>query len=132
VRVSSLSLALLCYGTLISGCDFVSRRPMPANVPRGALRIPMIGKSTGWVKCSLESGDVRCVTFNINGVVIRDDVFLPYDDGPSITAAELQIVPDESSADYVWLTNGRLLLPRTDFSEHKEFAERILKPQAPR
>jgi len=92
----------------------------------------MIGKSTGWVKCSLDSSDTRCVVFNINGVVVRDDIFLPFDGGPTVTASELQIARDDSGADYVWLRHGRLLLPRTNFDEHKEFARRILKPESPR
>jgi hypothetical protein len=72
------------------------------------------------------------VVFKINGAVVRDDVFLPFDGGPAVTASELQIAPDDSGADYVWLTNGRLLLPRTNFAEHKEFAGRILKPGSTR
>jgi len=132
VTTSCLRLMLLCPAMLVAGCDFVSRKPMPSNVPRDAVEIPMIGKSTGWVKCSLDSSDTRCVVFNINGVVVRDDIFLPFDGGPTVTASELQMARDDSGADYVWLRHGRLLLPRTNFDEHKEFARRILKPESPR
>jgi hypothetical protein len=102
--------------------------PIPSSVPAGAVEIPTIGKSHGWVACSIESSQTRCRVFNQLGETITDDVFLPFDGGVAPTAADLTIEPFETSYEYVRLQSGRLLLPRTNFLEHKEFAERVLEP----
>ena len=102
--------------------------PVPRSVPAGAVEIPMIAKSHGWAMCSIEGSQARCRVFNQKGETITDDVFLPFDGGVAPSAAELTIEPFETSPDYVRLKNGRLLLPRTNFAEHKAFAERMLAP----
>ena len=88
----------------------------------------MIGKSHGWAMCSMEGGQTRCRVFNQKGKAITDDVFLPFDGGAPPDAADLMIEPSGTSPDYVRLKNRRQLLPRTNFAEHKEFAERVLEP----
>ena len=105
-----------------------SYHPMPSTVPAGAVEIPMIGKSHGWVTCSIESSETRCRVFNQLGETITDDVFLPLDGGAAPDVTDLTIEPLETSYEYVRLKSGRLLLPRTNFAEHKEFAERMLEP----
>src|SRR5262245_23137817 len=125
--MSDMRWTLLVLALLALSCDWRPYHSMPATVPKDAVEIPMIGKSKGWAKCWLDRKDTRCRIFNINGEVVADDVFLPLDGGADITASELHLVAEDTSPDYVWLTNGRVLLPRTNFAEHKEFADRILK-----
>ena len=38
--------------------------PMPSSVPAGAVEIPLIAKSRGWVACSIEAAETRCRVFN--------------------------------------------------------------------
>ena len=76
-----------------------------------------------WERCSYEpKEDVNhCQIFNAGGRVLWDEVFLPYDGGKAAKDSELKIVSDSDIAgpQYVCLTNGRILIPKSDFENQK-------------
>jgi hypothetical protein len=104
-----------------------SADPRPANVPDDAVPIPYIAKSRLWAKCWVEGMDTRCRIFNGAGELLQDDVFVTYARRTSVAASDLVVVPERSGADYLWLKNGEMLLPQTNYPEHRRNAEKIVQ-----
>jgi hypothetical protein len=96
--------------------------PRPRNVAADAVRIPG-GKTQWWIKCEYKHNVNTCQVFNAGGAVLHDEVFLPDDGGAAVVESELRIDPTRSNSARVWLENGRVLLPSTDFARHKEFLD---------
>jgi hypothetical protein len=80
-----------------------------------------------WQQCTpAKAGQgVHCRIWNGAGLVLEDEEFLPYDGGSPAEAEELKISPDSTfpGPDRVFLTNGRILLPRSRFDELKIFVD---------
>jgi hypothetical protein len=114
-------LCLLFFGPLsCSNPDPVR----PHHVPSGATFV-YSGKTGTWQTCEIKSGSVFCQIFNEGGVVLFDEKFLPYD-GMSITDSnELTISRDGlyPSPTRITLTNGRILLPRSQFEREKQLLD---------
>jgi hypothetical protein len=104
-----------------------SPEPRPTNVPTDAIPIPYIAKSRLWAKCWTENTQTRCRIFNGAGKLLHDDVFVSYAQGTSVAASDLEIVPERSGADYLWLKNGDILLPETNYSGHRQSMEQIIQ-----
>jgi len=101
--------------------------PKPGNVPDDAVPIPYIAKSRLWVKCWVAGTETRCRIFNGGGDLVQDDVFVTYEHGTSVAASDLAIEPELSGPDHVWLKNGQILLPQTNYPEHRRNVERIVQ-----
>lgn len=125
--LAGLTAVALLYAAFVI-YQFVDIERIPPTVPGDAIEIPLPSKTHGWVKCAIERSETRCQVFNPGGETITDDVFLAIDGGSAITVNELNIDANRTGTTYVRLKNGRLLLPRTNFEEHKAFAERVLEP----
>lgn len=97
----------------------------PSNVPADALRIQ--GADTQWwIRCWREAEANWCHVFNAAGVTLHNEVFLPYDGGSPLAAHDLDIDPMRSDSGHVWMKNGRILLPSTDFARRRELLKRTL------
>jgi hypothetical protein len=86
------------------------------------------GSKVGWwEQCAgaSESQTVRCRIWNEAGLVLEDEEFLPYDGGASPSAEDLKISgnPAFPGPDRIFLTNSRVLLPRSRFDELKKFVD---------
>jgi hypothetical protein len=101
--------------------------PKPANVPDDAVPIPYIAKSRLWAKCQLEGADTRCRILNSAGKLLQDDVFVTYAHQASVAASDLAIVPERSGPDHLWLKNGEILLPKTNYQEHRRNVEKLVQ-----
>lgn len=86
------------------------------------------GNSGGWwQECTpVKAGQAaRCRIWNGVGLSLEDEEFLPYDGGITPAGEELKIARDAafSGPDRIFLTNGRILLPRSRFDELKVFVD---------
>jgi hypothetical protein len=131
--VLSVAVALLfCFA-----CGHEPNVIRPANVPSDATYVAG-GKVGGWwQQCGPATGGqaVHCRIWNGAGLVLYDEQFLPYDGGLPPTAEELKISPDPTfpGPDRIFLTNKRVLLPRSRFDELKKFVDWLEdKASAPR
>lgn len=123
-RCASFS-GVFALSLLVQACSSTNPEPpRPKNVPLDAVRLGH-AKGPQRAVCSFEKAVNRCRVFNAGGVLLRDDVFLPYDGGPAVPAADLRIRWQCSQIDSLCLENGRYLLPRTDFERHKELLEKM-------
>jgi hypothetical protein len=104
-----------------------SSDPKPANVPDDAVPIPYIAKSRLWAKCWVEGTDTRCRIFSSAGKPLQDDVFVRYADKASVAASDLVIVPERSGPDHLWLKNGEILLPETNYLQHRRNVEKLVQ-----
>jgi hypothetical protein len=100
----------------------------PSNVPLDATYIEGGEVGGWWQHCSFDSGnDVnRCQIYNAGGVVLSDEVFLPYDGGKALTSSLLKIDGDSYLAagpNYVCLKDGRILIPKSHFQDYKSFID---------
>ncbi|WP_031497556.1 hypothetical protein [Bryobacter aggregatus] len=131
-------LALLVLQS--TGCSWFDQ-PMfleyrrPQNVPTDAVLV-QLAKGGVWQKCNVASatGKNRCQIFNWKGELLYDEIFLPYDQGPTIEFSDLRI-PKYAAAvgpDWVCLENGRILLPESRFEQLKEFLDRTTPKDSPR
>ena len=116
-----LVILLIC-----AACEHKSEHVRPANVPPDAVFV--IGPKIGWwQQCTANTGSqpVHCRIWNQVGKVLEDEEFLPYDEGPPPTVNELKIAPDPPFAgpDRIFLTNNRILLPKSRFAELKKFVD---------
>lgn len=66
-----------------------------------------------------------CQVFNAEGLIIYDEPFRPYDLGPVIATKDLVIDPEHSDITRIYLRNGRVLLPSSDFDRHKALLDDI-------
>lgn len=131
------TLAIVAAGALTLvphlNVQLSSPEPKPANVPDDAVAIPYIAKSLLWAKCWVDGTHNRCRIFNGAGKLLQDDVFITYSRESSVAAADLVIVPQRSGPDYLWLKNGEILLPVTNYPEHRRSVEKLvqsLKPES--
>lgn len=109
VAVVGASVLIAIFGAYRAAPVVVKR---PGNVPSDAVLIPGGKVLTSWARCAIEKdAEVHCQIFNEDGWIRHDDIFLPY--GAPAEANELTIDSHYSGPDWVWLTNDRLLLPRT-------------------
>ena len=95
----------------------------PDNVPRSATLV-LAGWSHFWQECwfdSLQHQD-RCRIYGGMGALLRDDVFLPENEGKAIQSDQLKIGPG-GNAGCVHLLNGTVLIPQKDFEEIKRELE---------
>ncbi len=104
-----------------------SEEPKPINVPGDAVPIPYVAKSRLWAKCWVEGTDTRCRILNGAGRLLQDDVFVTYARRTAVAASDLAIVPERSGPDQLWLKNGEILLPQTNYPEHRRNAEKIVQ-----
>ena len=92
----------------------------------GATRVE--GAKTGyWQICSMgEHARVHCTVWNDGGTVLKNEIYLPLDEGPAPQQADLQIRAREicSGPYQVCLVNGRILLPESQFEQLKVFMKR--------
>jgi len=89
----------------------------------GAVRVEG-AKSGYWQLCSLgRSAEAHCTVWNDGGTILKDEAYLPLDEGPTPHEGELQIRKGEicSGPYQVCLTNGRILLPESQFEQIKDF-----------
>jgi len=100
----------------------------PTNVPTGAVAVSIPKSNYLWKYCwyDPQDSDDHCRVFNGNGLIIIDDTFDPYDGGPPVPSEELRIDSRRSFGDWVWLENGRILLPRSDFDQVKNLLDGII------
>jgi len=113
-------VSIACY-LMVGGCR-TAGPARPGNAPPDSVYV--VGAYVGWwERCSYEpKEDVNhCQIFNAGGRVLWDEVFLPYDGGKAAKDSELKIVSDSDIAgpQYVCLTNGRILIPKSDFENQK-------------
>jgi hypothetical protein len=123
---------LLCFA-----CGRKSGVVRPEGVPVDAMFVNGVKGIGWWQQCSPAiSGQVLdCRIWNRGGLVLEDEEFLPYDGGASPTIDELKISSDTTFAgpDRIYLSNGRVLLPRSRFDELKKFVDSLNgKAGAPR
>jgi hypothetical protein len=59
--------------------------------------------------------------------LLQDDVFVTYARRASVAASDLAIVPERSGPGYLWLKNGEILLPQTNYPEHRRIVEKIVQ-----
>ena len=93
----------------------------------GAVRVE--GAKTGyWQLCRLDANRrVHCTVWNDAGKVLKDETYLPLDEGPAPTENDLRIRGGEvcSGGPYqVCLTNGRVMLPESQFDQLKTFLKK--------
>jgi hypothetical protein len=120
-RLSPFAL-LVAMAVCCLGC---SEHKRPSGVALAAVRVE--GAKTGyWQVCNTEVGQVRCTIWNDGGTVLKSEPFLPLDEGPALQRAELQIRASEICIGpyEVCLSNGRILLPESQFEELKVFMKR--------
>jgi len=98
-----------------------SRRP--ANVPADATLVDQ-AKGGVWKCCTFDPQKMvnRCEIYNWGGHILIDEEFIPYDGGGPVPAAELRIPKYSPLAerDTIYLQNGRILLPRSQFERLKK------------
>ena len=123
--VSVLLRIALVTSLVLPACSPWTEPSRPSNVPADAVLV-YGGKTHWWIRCWFQAGTNRCQIFNASGKTLSDEVFLPYDRGATVPQHELQIDPRRSDAGKVWLKNGRILLPQTNFDRNRKALERRL------
>ena|SRR5689334_22205035 len=127
VLASLIAIALIItIGVLIRRNDNEPEPDKPSSVPTAAVLV-RLPKNYWWKYCWYEPVDSQdhCRVFNRVGDLITDDIFLPYDGGPPLQPSELQIDSQLSFGDWVWLKNGRILLPQSNFARVKSLLNGI-------
>ena len=98
----------------------------PRGVPIDAVLI-MSTKIGWWQHCAImaEGQGVQCRIWNGLGLILENEEFLPYDGKVTPRADELRISPDPTfpGPDRIFLTNGRVLLPKSRFERLKKFVD---------
>ena len=117
----SASTAILLCGV---GCSEPKR---PSGVPLAATRVE--GAKTGyWQVCHVDQRvEIHCTVWNDGGTVLKDETYLPLEEGPTPQERELQIRAREicrGGPYLVCLTNGRVLLPQSQFEQLKAFLKK--------
>jgi hypothetical protein len=115
---------LFCFG-----CGRDSGLLRPDGVPVKAVFVNGSKGVGWWQQCAPATGGqfLHCRIWNREGLVLEDEEFLPYDGGTSPTIDELRIPSDTTFAgpDRIYLSNGRVLLPRSRFDELKKFVDSL-------
>ena len=125
-RFGACVLIVVLDGLLLS-CQVANRPARPANVPADAVREPG-GKTQWWIRCEYRRNDNVCQVYNAGGIVLRNEIYRPYDGGGPVRPEDLKIDPHHSiGVPYVvYLKNGRVLLPSSDFDRQKQFLDEFL------
>ena len=94
----------------------------PSNVSADAV---LVGgaKAWWWIKCWRSEAVNRCQVFNAEGISLYDEPYLPADGAGPVEARDLQIDRERTQVTRVFLQNGRVLLPSTDYELHKRLLE---------
>ena len=126
-RIIAIPLMLYCAACNWSDQPVLLEHRRPPSVPSDAVLV-QLAKGGVWQHCEVEAstGKDRCQIFNWRGGLLYDEIFLPYDQGPSVTTSDLRIpryVP-AVGPDWVCLENGRILLPASRFDELKAFLDK--------
>jgi hypothetical protein len=122
-----LVIAVALFGCF--ACGRASHVIRPEGVPTDAVFVNG-AKGVGWWQLCTPatlSEVLHCRIWNRGGIILYDEEFLPHDGGKSPTIDELKI-PQETTfpgPDRVFLSNGRVLLPRSRFDELKKFIDRL-------
>ncbi len=111
---------LFVVGLCCLSCSVPER---PREVASDAVRVE--GSKTGyWQTCKpAEQSRVHCTVWNDSGTVLKDESYFPLDEGPLPMSSELKIRPGKicSGPYQVCLSNGRVLLPESQFEQLKAF-----------
>jgi hypothetical protein len=120
------TVGLLLYGV---GCT----QSPPAGVPANAIRVSSFGRRGGWAHCWLDHRENvnRCRIYNASGERLLplndkndpDDVYLKYEGSGPVPEAQLQIYPELTGPIVVWLQNGVILIPRSDYDVQKRYLD---------
>lgn len=119
--VCGVSAFIFCFA-----CNRNAGMVRPVGVSIDAVFVD--GAKAGWWQvCTWTVGTqvIHCRIWNKSGLALEDEEFLPYDGGASPAADELKISPDPvfPGPDRIFLSNGRVLLPRSRFGELKKFVD---------
>ena len=123
-RVLAVTVSMI----LCSACGHKSDVVRPRGVSPEATYV-LGGKFGGWWQQCMSAANsqaVRCSIWNGAGLVLVNEEFMPYDGGAPPTGDELKISTDPaipSGPDRVFLSNGRVLLPRSRFDELQKFID---------
>lgn len=110
------------------------KQPMPPlNVNAAATFIS--GSKAGWWQYCESKGErtyPHCIIWNLRGAVLYDERFFPYDQRGYVSATELRIDSSNPSGgpSEIALSNGRILLPESRFSELKQFLDVVRSPKS--
>jgi hypothetical protein len=108
---------LLIAVTLLTACSPTPPPDAPADVHYVG------GKTPLWRHCRVDSSElkVHCKIWTEDRLDF-DEVFVPYDGGPTPSPEELKIFDNQGLNPHVWiyLENGRILIPvsRYEWSKH--------------
>jgi hypothetical protein len=121
------SLGVTVALILCLDCGHVPEVVRPAGIPADSTYVAG-GKVGGWwQQCTPTSAGqaVHCRIWNGAGLILEDEEFLPYDGGPPPTTDELKALPNPKfpGPDRIFLSNNRVLLPRSRFDELKIFVD---------
>jgi hypothetical protein len=125
--VSFNKLGIAVTFLVCSACARKSDVVRPESVPLEATHVAGGQFNGWWQQCTPANAGqaVHCRIWNAGGLGLKDEEFLPYDGGASPTVDELKITPDPTfpGPDRIFLSNGRVLLPRSRFDELKKFVD---------
>ena len=99
----------------------------PASVPEDAVCIHGVGNVERWYRCEVVVRDNRCQIYRFDGEMLVDDVYIPYDSLGTVLLRSLTIDTRLTMSEVIWLKNGRILVPKTHFEQHRESVERMLR-----
>ncbi len=131
MRTTLRGLGVIVPVFLYLGCSSEPSVVRPEGVAENAIYVAGGGKVGGWwQECKPVKGQgPHCRIWNRSGLLLWDEEFLPYDQGPTPTPEETKI-PARTwfpGPDRVCLGNGRILFPRTKFEELKQWLDELNK-----
>jgi hypothetical protein len=95
--------------------------PRPPTVPRDAVAIPNIAKTSMYAQCSPVDERPYCEVFAPDGTLIWNERFIADDPAVTISPEQLEIDAIRTQGrDFIALKNGRYLLPSTNDEDHKK------------
>jgi hypothetical protein len=119
-------MATVLLAIVSCGCMGEWPPARPSVVARDAVAVAG-SKTVWWQHCTVAEADgaAHCRIRNAGGLVLYDEIFLPYDGPTQLTNAELTIArePTFPGPDRIWLSNGRVLLPKSRFEDLKKFVD---------
>jgi hypothetical protein len=107
--------------------DALERR-RPKSVPKAAI---YTGGAVGWWQfCTYDSmrRTNHCQIWNLRGIVLEDDDFVSYDNGPAVIEPQAQIDPKQGNPYMVTLQNGRILIPKSREADMRRGLDRLRRP----
>ena len=126
------SLRRILTGSVLvvaAGCS-LGQSEMPARPSNVSEDAALVGgaKAWWWVKCLRSGEENRCQVFNVEGGSLYDEPYRPADGGGPVAQSEIVIDTRRTQPTHVFLVNGRVLLPSTDFERHKRFFDEVTSP----